>query len=53
MTNSKLRNSDSTYSISFSEVSLILFTFLIKNADKITDKLNLPHKHQAFLDIKY
>ena len=34
MTNSKLRNSDSAYSICFSQVSLKLFTFLINTADK-------------------
>ena len=34
MTNSKLRNSDSAYSICFSQVLLKLFTFLINTADK-------------------
>ena len=34
MTNSKLRNSDSAYSIFFSQVLLKLFTFLINTADK-------------------
>ena len=34
MTKSKLRNSDSAYSISFSQVLLKLFTFLINTADK-------------------
>ena len=34
MTNSKVRNSDSTYSICFSEVLLKLFTSLINTADK-------------------
>ena len=34
MTNSKQRNSDSAYSICFSQVSLKLFTFLINAADK-------------------
>ena len=34
MTNSKVRNSDSAYSICFSLVLLKLFTFLIKTADK-------------------
>ena len=34
MTNSKVRYSDSAYSISFSQVLLKLFTFLISTADK-------------------
>ena len=34
MTNSKVRNSDSAYSICFSQVLLKLFTFLINTADK-------------------
>ena len=34
MTNSKLRNSDSAYSICFSQVLLKLFTFLINTVDK-------------------
>ena len=34
MTNSKVRNSDSAYSICFSEVLLKLFTFLINTEDK-------------------
>ena len=34
MTNSKLRNSDSAYSIYFGQVLLKLFTFLINTADK-------------------
>ena len=34
MTNSKVRNSDSVYSICFSQVLLELFTFLINTADK-------------------
>ena len=34
MTNSKVRNSDSAYSICFSQVLLKLFTFLIHTADK-------------------
>ena len=34
MTNSKVRNSDSAYSISFSQVLLKLFTFLINTEDK-------------------
>ena len=33
MTNSKVRNSDSAYSIYFSQVLLKLFTFLINTAD--------------------
>ena len=35
MTNSKLRNSDSAYSICFSQVLLKLFSFLINTADKV------------------
>ena len=34
MTNTKVRNSDSAYSISFSQVLLKLFTFLINTANK-------------------
>ena len=34
MTNSKVRNMDSAYSICFSQVLLKLFTFLINTADK-------------------
>ena len=34
MTNSKVRNSDSAYSICFGQVLLKLFTFLINTADK-------------------
>ena len=34
MTNSKLRNSDSAYSMCFSQVILKLFTFSINTADK-------------------
>ena len=34
MTNSKVRNSDSAYMISFGQVLLKLFTFLINTADK-------------------
>ena len=34
MTNSEVRNSDSTYSLCFSQVLLKLFTFLINIADK-------------------
>ena len=34
MTNLKVRNSDSAYSICFSQVLLKLFTFLINTADK-------------------
>ena len=34
MTNSKVRNSDSAYSICFSQVLLKLFTSLINTADK-------------------
>ena len=34
MTNSKVQNSDSAYSICFSQVLLKLFTFLINTADK-------------------
>ena len=34
MTNSKVRNSDSAYSIYFSQVLSKLFTFLINTADK-------------------
>ena len=34
MTNSKVRNSDSAYSICFIQVLLKLFTFLINTADK-------------------
>ena len=34
MTNSKVRNSDSAYSICFNQVLLKLFTFFINTADK-------------------
>ena len=34
MTNPKVQNSDSAYSISFSQVLLKLFTFLINTANK-------------------
>ena len=36
MINSKLRNSDSAYSICFSKVLLKLFTFMINTVDKMT-----------------
>ena len=47
MTNSKVRNSDSAYSICFSQVLLKLFTFLINTADKeiynIFNSFLFPH----------
>ena len=41
MTNSKVRNSDSAYSICFNQVLLKLFTFLINTADKEIYKISI------------
>ena len=68
MTNSKVRNSDSTYSICFSQVLLKLFTSLINTTDKdiynifnsflfpyyfITNRTNTQtHKHKSSFNNK-
>ena len=41
MRNSKVRNSDSAYSICFSQVLFKLFTFLINTADKEIYKFSI------------